>query len=597
QDISPWPVSTYGARPTDVKYHYTWITPIAVSQLAPYPLYLGSQVLFRSIDQGATWQTISPDLSAKDISRKDCVGDLDNEAARACGYGVVFSFGLSPRDNDEIWLGLDDGKVQLTRDGGKSWNSVAPATLPHWAKVSSVDVSTLDPGTAYIAVDNHRQDDFSPLAWRTHDYGKTWTDIAAGLPTHHFVSALRADPLKRGLLYAATDESVYVSFDDGVHWQSLQRNLPNAIVTDLNVHGDDLIASTQGRAIWALDDLAPLREADAAILKQPAHLFQPAAAMRVRANQNKDTPLPREEPVGQNPPNGAIFDYWLARDARTPVVLSIFDTSGKLVRKFASDDSTPKLPAKRYFEARWLQAPMNPSAHAGMHRYIWNLRMLRPNASHYDYSIAAIDGDDTPLLPEGMLVAPGSYQAVLHVDGHDYRTSFTVQADPRVAVDPAAVEAAIALSNDVAAALDRQFIANGQVQSAHNQIAALNKRIGTDPNKSVIAKLLADDDAKLAPLRSGDGEDALNLGAIGDALNALQVNLEGTDRAPTQPQRDVYKQYAVQLDRAQAAWASFVKSELQQLNVALQATGLEAIRIPTHAEIPRTDAGVSREMP
>ena len=597
QDISPWPVSTYGARPTDVKYHYTWITPIAVSQVAPYPLYLGSQVLFRSLDQGATWQTISPDLSAKDISRKDCVGDLDNEAARACGYGVIYSFGLSPRDNDEIWLGMDDGQVQLTRDGGKSWKDIAPTAVPHWAKVSSVDVSALDPGTAYVAVDNHRQDDFSPLAWRTHDYGKTWTDIASALPAHHFVSAVRADPIKRGLLYAATDESVYVSFDDGAHWQSLQRNLPNAIVTDLNVHGDDLIAATQGRAIWVLDDLAPLREADASILKQPAYLFQPATAMRVRANQNKDTPLPREEPVGQNPPNGAIFDYWLAHDAHTPAVLSIFDASGELVRKFASNDSAPKLPAERYFEARWLQAPMNPSARAGMHRYVWDLRMLRPNASHYDYSIAAIDGDDTPLLPEGMLVAPGSYQAVLHVDGHDYRTSFKVQADPRVAVDPVAVAAAIALSNDVTAALDRQFVANGQVQSVHDQIAALNKRVGTDPNKATIAKLLADADAKLAPLRSGNGEDTLNLGAIGDALNALQVNLEGTDRAPTQPQREVYNQYAARLDRAQAAWTAYEKSGLQQLNAALHAAGLDPIRIPTLAEIPRTDAGVSREMP
>ncbi len=597
QNISPWPVSTYGARPTSVKYHYTWITPIAVSQLAPYPLYQGAQVLFRSLDQGATWQIISPDLSSKDPNRKDCAGDLEPDAARACGYGVVFSFGLSPRDNDEIWLGMTDGQVQLTRDAGKSWSNVAPPTLPHWAKISSVDVSALDPGTAYIAVDNHREDDFSPLVWRTHDYGKTWTKIVAGLPVKHFVSAVRADPGKRGLLYAGADQGVYVSFDDGAHWQSLQRNLPNAIVTDLAVHGDDLIAATQGRAIWVLDDLAPLREADAAILKQAAHLFEPATAMRVRPNQNKDTPLPREEPVGKNPPNGAIFDYWLARDAHAPVVLSIFDASGKLVRKFASDDVAPKLPAERYFEQRWSQAPMNPSVHAGMHRYVWNLRMLRPTTGQYGYSIAAIDGDDTPLLPEGMLVAPGRYQASLSVDGHDYRTMFTVQADPRVAVDHTAVEAAIALSNDVVAALDKQFVANGQAQAVQKQIAALDKKIAADPAKAALGKMLADYEAKLAPLLSGEDKDALNLGPIGEALSSLQVDLEGSDRTPTQPQRDVYARYAGLLDRALAAWAALDASDLQQLNTSLHAAGLDTIKVPTRAEIPANDAGVSREMP
>ncbi len=614
QNISPWPVSTYGARPTSVKYHYTWITPIAVSQLPPYPLYQGAQLLFRSLDQGATWQTISPDLSAKDVLHtdvrmpraqdaqerplhKDCAGNLDTETARACGYGVIFSFGLSPRDNDEIWLGMDDGQVQLTRDAGKTWMNVAPPTLPHWAKVSSVDVSALDPGTAYIAVDNHRQDDFRPMIWSTHDYGKTWVEIVAGLPANHFVSAVRADPVKRGLLYAGLDQGVHVSFDDGAHWQSLQRNLPNAIVNDLAVHGDDLVAATQGRALWVLDDLAPLREADAAILKQPAHLFQPANAMRVRPNQNKDTPLPREEPVGRNPPNGAIFDYWLARDAKTPIVLSIFDASGKLVRRFASDDATPKLPAERYFEQAWLQAPMHPSARAGMHRYVWDLRTLRPTVAKYDYTIAAIDGDDTPLLPEGMLVAPGRYQASLRVDGHDYSAAFTVQADPRVAVDDAAVHAALALSEHVVAALELQFVAAGQTQSVHRQIAALEKRAAADPSKAALAKLLSDYDAKLAPLTSGEDESSLNLGPIGDALNALQTDLEGSDRAPSQPQRDVYTQYAGRLERALGAWTAINTSELQRLNTALHAAGLNAIEIPTRAEIPASDAGVSREMP
>ena len=597
QNISPWPVSSYGARPTSVKYHYTWITPIAVSQLAPYPLYQGAQVLFRSLDHGATWQTISPDLSAKDPDRKNCAGDQDAAGARACGFGVIFSIGLSPRDNDTIWIGMDDGSVQLTRDAGKNWTNVTPSALPAWAKVSTVDASALDPATAYIAVDDHRQDDFRPLIWRTHDYGKTWTAIATGLPANHFVGVVRADPVKQGLLYAGTDQGVWVSFDDGDHWQSLQRNLPDAIVNDLAIHGDDLIAATQGRAIWILDDVAPLRQIDATILKQPAHLFQPAIAIRVRADQNKDTPLPREEPVGKNPPTGAIFDYWLAGDAHAPVVLRILDASGKLVRRFGSDDIASKLPAERYFEARWLLPPARLSTHAGAHRFVWDLRLPRPLAAQYGYSIAAVDGEDTPLLPEGMLVPPGRYQAVLRVDGRDYRAPFTVQADPRVAVDGDALRAGLALSQQVVAALGRHFVGSGEVQSVHKQVDALSKRVSGDPATAAVAKQLSDFNARLAPLLSDEGEEAPNLGAIGDALNSLQVDLEGTDRAPSQPQREVLAQYSARLDRALALWSTIKASGLPALNAGLKAAGLDAIKAPVRAEITAVDSGVSKERP
>ena len=597
QNISPWPVSSYGARPTSVKYHYTWITPIAVSSLAPYPLYQGAQVLFRSMDQGATWQTISPDLSSRDLQRTDCAGDQNAAGARACGYGTIFGIGLSPRDNDTIWLGMDDGSVRLTRDAGQSWTNVTPAGLPVWAKVGTVDASALDLATAYIAVDNHRQDDFRPMLWRTHDFGKTWTAIAAGLPANHFASVVRADPVKRGLLYAGTDQGVWVSFDDGDHWQSLQRNLPDAIVNDLAIHGDDLIAATQGRAIWILDDVAPLRQIDASILKQPAHLFQPATAIRVRGDQNKDTPLPREEPVGKNPPTGTIFDYWLAGDAHAPVVLRILDTSGKLVRRFSSDDVAPKLPAQRYFEARWLQPLATLSTRAGAHRFVWDLRLPRPIAAQYSYSIAAIDGENTPLLPQGMQAAPGNYQAVLRADGRDYRAPFTVQADPRVAVDGDALSAGLALSQQVVAALDRHFVGSGEVQSVHKQLDALSKRVSGDSAKAAVAKQLSDFNARIAPLLSGEGEEAPNLGAIGDALNSLQVDLEGTDRAPSQPQREVLAQYSARLDRALTLWSTIKASDLPALNAALRAAGLDAITVPARAEIPVIDSGVSKELP
>jgi hypothetical protein len=493
--------------------------------------------------------------------------------------------------NDDIWLGTDDGRVSVTRDAGAHWQDVTPPDLPAWAKVSTVDVSALDPGTAYVAVDNHRADDFRPMAWRTHDYGKTWTAIANGLPAGHFVGALRADTAKRGLLFAGTDQGVWVSFDDGGQWQSLQRNLPNAIVTDLLVHGDDLIVATQGRSIWVMDQLAPLRQLDASVVAEPARLFQPGKAIRVHGNQNKDTPLPREEPAGRNPEDGAVFDYWLARDARGPVTLSVLDASGTLLRRFVSDEKRKELPSERYFEERWLGTPQELSGKAGAHRFVWNLRGTRPVTGGYDFSIAAIDGEEATLLPQGMLVAPGHYQVVLKANGREYKSDLDVVADPRVALDTQALAAASAMSKDVTAAMDRQFVAAGEATAVQKQLDALK-------DKPAVAAALAAFKSSIGPMVEGSGEQAtLNLGFIGGQLSSLQTDLEGSDRAPTQPQRDVYAEYSGRLERALVAWAAIKSDELPKLNGTLTKAGLKPITLPTRAQIPVTDVGSFRERP
>ncbi|HEU5479113.1 MAG TPA: hypothetical protein VFU90_04730, partial [Candidatus Tumulicola sp.] len=272
QNVSPWPTSAYGKRPTDIKYRYTWISPIAFSAHAPYALYAGAEVLFRTTDKGMHWDTISPDLTGREDGAKHCDGDVPIANATACGYGVIYSIAPSPRTNDEIWIGTDNGLIQMTADGGKNWRNVSPNNIPKWSKIASLDLSAQESGTAYAAVDNHRQDEFHPIAVRTHDNGKTWTKITNGLPDGHFVAVVRADPVRKGLLYAGTDTGVYVSFDDGDAWQPLQRNLPVAWVRDLLVHGNDLIAATQGRAIWVLDDVSPLRQIDASLAHADAHL-------------------------------------------------------------------------------------------------------------------------------------------------------------------------------------------------------------------------------------------------------------------------------------------------------------------------------------
>ena len=591
QNISPWPLSTYGARPTTVKYRYTWITPIAVSQLSPFPLYQGAQVLFRSLDKGRTWETISADLSAKSADAKNCEGDLAAAAARACGYGVIYSIGLSPRDNDEIWIGTDDGVIRLTRDGGKHWDNITPSSVPAWAKVATVDVSALSPGTAYAAIDNHRQDDFRPHALRTHDYGKTWTDISTGLPAEHFVAVLRADPLKSGLLYAGTEAGVYVSFDDGAHWQSLQRNLPTAWVRDLLVHGDDLIAATQGRAIWVLDDVAPLRQYER-LAQKSAVLFAPAAAVRVRDSQGKDTPPPADTALGENPPTGALLDYWLPTDAKR-VALEIRDASGAVLRRFASDKPEQAPDAERYFAESWTHPPQALSTAAGAHRLVWNLRLLRPRALHFDYSIGAVLREGTPIVPEGMLVAPGEYDAVLDVDGKQQHAKLRVLADPRVTLDEAAMRDAAALAREVAAALDSDFVGYGQLHAVDAQLGKIDTSNAAPPLRAAIEAFRKSSE----PLRSAESQDSENFDAIGGVLSSLATDLEGSDRTPTQPQRDLFAATRQRLQRANELWQHVQASELAQLDVQLRSAGLPPLAVPAPADVRIDETPESKDLP
>ena len=251
--ISPVVEGTYARRPTEVKHRYTWITPLAVSKKKPHAIYHASQVLFRSTDRGQSWTIVSPDLTGAVEGTAGCDGEVTLANARPCGFGVIYTIALSPRDDGEIWVGTDSGLIQWTRDGGKTWNDVTPKSLPAWSKVASLDVSALEPGVVYAAVDSHRLDDFAPHLLRTRDFGKTWIEINTGLPAAQYTTVVRADPVRRGLLYAGTLGGVFVSLDDGAKWQPLQSNLPTAWVEDLQVHGDDLVAATNGRALWILD--------------------------------------------------------------------------------------------------------------------------------------------------------------------------------------------------------------------------------------------------------------------------------------------------------------------------------------------------------
>jgi hypothetical protein len=594
QNISPWPISSYGERLTDVQQRYSWITPIAMSKIDPYPLYLGSQNLWRSTDQGSTWEKLGPDLSAADPTARDCGGNLDSARARACGYGVIWSIGLSTRDNSEIWAGTDDGLVRLTRDGGKSWADVTPKDVPAWAKIATVEPSPLTPGTAYIAVDNHRQDDFRPFVYRTHDYGRTWVLVTQGLPAGHFVGVVRADPVKAGLIYAGTETGVFVSFDDGARWQSLQRNLPVAWVRDIAVHGNDLIVATQGRAIWVMDDISPLRQHDAVAAVQD-HLFTPATAIRLRKNQNRDTPLPKETPAGRNPPTGAVIDYWLAAPAGL-VQIDIRDASGKVVRSYSSDDAPPPAEVERYFSADWLVPTARPGTGAGMHRFVWDLRYPRPRTTEYEYSLSTAYGMGVPIVPQGPVVPPGSYRVTLRVDGREQSARFTVAMDPRVPVDASALAQALALSRDTQQLLEKHYVGEAELEYVCERTTELRKQQVANAR---LDRALDSFDGQLAPLRTGNGDraDDLNLKAIGKVLRSTAADLESTDRAPTEPQRRVVAETSARLDRALAEWRRLRQSELPRLNAELVSAGLPPVEIPPVDQIRLSVPSESRELP
>ena len=330
---------------------------------------------------------MSPDLTGAIPGAPGCDGDVPMSRATACGFGAIFAIAPSPAADGLVWVGTDNGRVKRTDDGGKTWQDKTPAGLADWSKVNMIDASPTEPGTAYVAVDRHRLDDFRPMAHRTHDGGATWTEIGHGLPEGGWVGVVRQDPKAPGRLYAGTSRGVFVSFDDGERWQSLQLNLPTTGINDLLVHGDDLIAATQGRGLWVLDGLGPLRH-QAVSRRAPARSSCPRLPRSAcRSNQNKDTPLPPEEPRAANPPVGAVFDYVLTAagpaggpDAPRLVTLEIATAEGHVVRRFASDDTPKPAAAEVYFADLWLGAPARLPARLGHNRFTWDLRLPAPRA-------------------------------------------------------------------------------------------------------------------------------------------------------------------------------------------------------------------------
>ncbi|HYK82096.1 MAG TPA: hypothetical protein VEU55_03050 [Gemmatimonadales bacterium] len=582
QDIAPWPLSAFGQPMPERKYRFTWTSPLVFDRLDPQTLYLGAHLLLRTRDGGLHWDVISADLTGAESPAQSHSGPVTVTNAAARGYGVIYTIAPSPLRPGLIWVGTDNGLIHLTTDAGRHWRNVTPAGLAPWSKISLIEASPLDSGAAYAAVDRHRLDDLAPYIYRTHDYGQHWTALGRGIAPHAYVHVVRADPARPGLLYAGTELGVYVSFDDGDDWQPLQLNLPTVSVRDLAVHDHDLVAATHGRAFWVLDDLTPLEQFSDVVARSSAHLFRPAPAIRIRRSENRDTPLPPEEPHGTNPPAGAIIDYYLGTVPTGPIALEVRDARGNVVRRVSSEER-PGVPGEPPQIAReWLPRPEPLTRHAGLNRFVWNLRYPQPPADRYGYSMAAIAGQGTVEEPEGPLVLPGEYRVTLRVADQTYVQPLQVGLDPRVHVT------ATALADQLQLALEI-WNAIAQERALHRAVEALAHELHD---------LAAHDlDAETRPAVAALEQETQRLARASRAadLHRLETVVTSADRAPTAQSRLAFGELTSRLAAARTQWQELVSHAVASLNARLAERGLTPLRPALepaeHVEIPGAARG------
>jgi hypothetical protein len=413
-------------RGMPVPARHTWTLPLVFSKADPRSLYFSNQLLFKTTNGGESWTTISADLTREDPG---VPANLDEataaDAPKDKRRGVIYTIAPSPLRAATIWVGTDDGLIHITKDDGKNWSNVTPPELTPWSKVVMIDASHFDVNEAYAAIDRHRLEDNEPYIYRTRDDGKTWQKISNGLPSGVYVQTVKEDTERKGLLFAGTELGAFVSFDDGDHFQSLQLNLPPCSMRDLVVKDADLIVATHGRGFWVLDDITPLRQITEEVAKAGAHLFRPADAISLAPGSEYGTPKPRDEPLAENSPYGAMIDYYLKSAASGAVTLEILDASGELIRRYSSEDRPPEVnPEQLNIPAFWRRTPAPLSAAAGMHRWVWDLRPTPTGGGGRGAGGGFGRGGDARVLA-------GFYTVKLTAGGNTYAQPLVVRPDPR----------------------------------------------------------------------------------------------------------------------------------------------------------------------
>lgn len=537
KNVSPKPLRGEG-------YRVVRTEPLLFSPVDPKILYFASNTVWKTTNGGESWEQISPDLTRKTWDVPKTVGKyLASKAAAPTQRGVIYTLAPSPLDVNLLWAGTDDGLIHVTRDGGATWQDVTPPSLGPWAKVSIMDASHVDKDTAYAAINTLRLDDLRPHILRTRDGGKSWQEIVSGLPDGAPVNVVRTDPRRPGLLFAGTETTVYVSFNDGDSWHSLRVNLPATSVRDLVIKDDDLVIGTHGRSFWILDDITPLRQWRKEVVDAELHLFAPQQAWRVRWNMNTDTPLPPEEPAGQNPPDGAVIHYYLKSDVGSVVTLDILDSAGQVVRTFRSDDQPERWPADRDIPDYWIR-PFRPLlATAGLHRFVWDLHYPPPRSLSPGYPISGVFAN-TWLEPRGPWVPTGPYTARLRVNGETREQTFMVKMDPRVKAPASALQTQFDLSMRAWTAMNDSLKHLDEVQATRK---ALKDALTKAKSAKTRAALEGADRSVAVFEESGFARANRQMGQILDAL-------QEADEAPTTELTAAFEEKSKALTDLSAAW-------------------------------------------
>jgi len=600
RDINPYPNNPMGAGADVLKYRFQWNFPIVFSPHDPNTMYLGSNVLFKTTNEGQSWEIISPDLTRNDKSKQGSSGGpitKDNTSIEY--YDTIFTVMESPVQAGTIWVGTDDGLVQLSRDGGKNWSNVTPPTsmMPEWIQINSIEASPNDPATAYVAATMYKFDDNRPYLYRTNDYGKTWKKIVNGIPETTFTRVIREDPNKRGLLYAGTETGIYLSFDNGERWQPMQFNLPVVPITDLAIHKreNELVAATQGRSFWIFDDLPlihQMMDAGGFGVASETQLFKPKDSYRMPGGGG--FPLGPTATVGRNPASGVIVYYSLKTKPTSDVQLEFFDSTGKSIRKFTGriqrtgttnqqSQAAPPPPDEGGFGGG---AAPTVSMDVGLNRFIWDTRYS--DAVRFPGMI--LWAGET----RGPKIAPGMYQVKLTVDGKTLSQNFEVKPDPRLTVTAADYAKQVELSLKIRDRLTETNNAIIQIRDVRKQVEDLLKRVAGQPSFKVINdagtalnKKLTTIEESLYQTKNQSSQDPLNFPIrLNNKLAALGGVVGGPESAPTAQSVAVYDELAGQIDAELQKLSQIMKTDVPAFNQLVKDQNIPAVVVKTSTENP-----------